>query len=642
MNFNFSPIGEVPKRITIPANCDIVFVSDMFLEDYAGGAELTSEALIESSPLSVHKLKSKDVNLKMLESGVEKYWIFGNFSQMDLQLIPTIVANMNYSILEYDYKFCKYRSVEKHRVAENKECDCHADVHGKIMSAFFYGSKSLWWMSEGQEKIYHKKFPFLKERNNTVLSSVFSDSFFSSVQMLKEKYKNHKRSGWIVLGSDSWIKGADDAVKWCETNKKEYELVWNLPYSQILEKLSQAQGFVYLPKGNDTCPRMVIEAKMLGCELHLNNFVQHKDEEWFSSSDSFDTAAYLYAARERFWNGIKYDMTYCPTISGYTTVHNCISQKYPFVSSISSMLAFCDEVIVVDGGSSDGTWEKLQQLSESHENLVLHQEKRDWKHPRHAVLDGAQKALARSICASDFCWQQDSDEIVHEDDYKKIKLLVKNFPKQPDLIALPVIEYWGGPDKVRMDINPWKWRLSRNKPNITHGIPKDLRKFDKDGNLYSLPGTDGCDYIMSANFERVPFANFYTKDVEELRSVGLTDPGARESYQTWFKKSIDAFPSVHHYSWYDISRKIKTYKNYWSQHWQSLYNIPQSDTPDNNMFFNKAWSEVTESEIEDLAIKLSDKMGGWIFHQKIDFNSPTPHLELDQSHPDIIKEWIQK
>ena len=60
------------------------------------------------------------------------------------------------------------------------------------------------------------------------------------------------------------------------------------------------------------------------------------------------------------------------------------------------------------------------------------------------------------------------------------------------------------------------------------------------------------------------------------------------------------------------------------------------------MFFNKKWSDVTESEIEDLANKLYDKMGGWIFHQKIDFSKPTPHLELEENHPDIMKNWIKK
>ena len=43
------------------------------------------------------------------------------------------------------------------------------------------------------------------------------------------------------------------------------------------------------------------------------------------------------------------------TISGYTTTYNCLKEDYPFLESIQSMLGFCDEVVVVDGCSDDGT-----------------------------------------------------------------------------------------------------------------------------------------------------------------------------------------------------------------------------------------------------------------------------------------------
>ena len=133
-------------------------------------------------------------------------------------------------------------------------------------------------------------------------------------------------------------------------NNKEFKIIQNWPYGKVLEEMAQAEGFVYLPPGGDTCPRTVIEAKLLGCKLHLNDNVQHKDEEWFSDVLMFDTEAYLYAARDKFWNSIAHAMNYVPTLSGYTTTLDCIKNQYPWKQSIKSMLEFCDEVVVLDGG----------------------------------------------------------------------------------------------------------------------------------------------------------------------------------------------------------------------------------------------------------------------------------------------------
>jgi glycosyltransferase involved in cell wall biosynthesis len=628
---------QLKEERRIDQNADIIFVSDMFAKDYIGGAELTSQALIDACPFNIDCIMSKEVTLQLLEEGHQKYWIFGNFVALNSELIPSIVANLNYSILEYDYKYCRYRSPEKHKFAEMSDCDCHSSMQGKMISAFYYGSKSLWWMSVGQEDHYLRLFPFLSEKDSVVLSSVFDDNFFATVKILREKYKSSERKGWVVLGSSSWIKGADQAVQWCKDNEKEYEVLWGLPYSEVLDKLAKAEGFVYLPQGMDTCPRMVIEAKMLGCELHLNDYVQHKDEVWFNTDDPFDTEAYLFAARERFWSSIKATMEWVPNISGYTTTKDCISQDYPFIASIQSMLGFCDEVVVVDGGSIDGTWEELETWSKKENKLNVYQIKRDWNHPRHAVFDGEQKAEARKRCTNEFLWQMDSDEVVHEDDQQKIIDLCRNFPSQALLVSLPVIEYWGGVNKVRMDINPWKWRLSRNEPYITHGIPKELRKYDDDGNLYASPGTDGCDYVHAESGQRIPHASFYTVEVDSVRRAALAgNEEAKDQYQKWYQNVVNLLPGVHHYSWFNIERKIKTYKNYWQRHWESLYDIKQEDTPDNNMFFDKSWSDVSDQEIQSMAIELSEKTGGHIFHSKVDFNCPTPHVDLNMTQPEVM------
>ena len=67
--FNTSPFESSIKKI--PDNCDIVFVADMFAEDYPGGAELTTKALIDSSPFTIFKVHSKEVNLKNIASMTE-------------------------------------------------------------------------------------------------------------------------------------------------------------------------------------------------------------------------------------------------------------------------------------------------------------------------------------------------------------------------------------------------------------------------------------------------------------------------------------------------------------------------------------------------------------------------------------------
>jgi glycosyltransferase involved in cell wall biosynthesis len=501
-------------------------------------------------------------------------------------------------------------------------------------------------MSEAQKAHYERLFPFLRERHSTVLSSVFDEQTFAAIHLLQEKNADSKRSGWIVLGSPSWVKGQDAAMQWCHDNGHVPDVVWGLDYAELLKRLATAEGFVYLPAGRDTCPRMVIEAKLLGCKLVLNDNVQHANEEWFITDDILTTESYLYMARSRFWNGITANMGEDDSsISGYTTTYNCIENDYPFRECIESMLGFCDEVVIVDAGSTDGTWEELTHLASLHENVIIHKQMRDRSKRRWAIdFDGRQKALARSLCTRAFCWQQDSDEVVHEDDYMKIKHLTKHFPKNAALLCLPVIEYWGSQGKTRCDIHNWKWRLSRNLPDITHGIPAQFRRFDDDGQLYAARGSDSCDYISLSTYQPIPCMNFYTADIDAARRRAVVDSDADmlDEYAAWYNQIVAALPSVHHYSWFNVGRKVRSYRNYWGGFWYSMYNEQRADTAANNMFIDKPWSLVTDDEIETLAKRLEDELGGWVFHTKVNWNVSVPHIECARSHPALMPEWIAR
>ena len=643
------PLFEGIRVDKLPRDCEIVFVSDLFADDYVGGAELTLQALVDACPRKHCRIRASELTIDHVRAGVDKYWVFGNYTTLDPRLIQHVAAALRYAIVECDYKFCRYRSPEKHAHEEGAPCACHESQHGELIASFMSAADSLWWMSAAQRDEYHRRFGFLADYKQRVLSSAFDERFFARLEELRSL---PKEGPWLIQRSDSWIKGTDAAVLRARELGVEHELVGGIPYDRMLERLARAPGVIMAPQGADTCPRLAIEAKLLGCRLDTNANVQHRDEPWFATDDLAAIEGYLRGAPALFWSHVERDRERAWTLSGYATTLNCVSQEYPFESSVETMLGFCDEAVVVDGGSSDGTLERLRELQRRHpvdadedmavagddelnflSRLRVYSEPRDWTDPRSGLFDGEQKASARRKCVGDFVWQQDVDEVVRPSDYGKIRELVKNFPKSVPMLGLPIVDFWGDKRKVRIDVCPWKWRISRNSPRITHGVPARFRAKGVDGKDVVLRGTDGCDPVDAITGEPIVFLGFLTQEADAERRAALAgDPAALERYQGWFQRVVDNVPTVLHLSWVDIERKIRLYATNrgtygWTRHWNSLYGDNTDDTPENNMFFDMKWSDVTDDDIRARAVELAESTGGHVFHTKYR-GQRTPWIEL--------------
>lgn len=281
---------------------DYVFVSDMFAQQYVGGAELSLQTLIDKCPGTHTTFNSHDVTEKMLDFFADKTWVFANTANIPKEILEKISnSEINYFVSESDFKYCEHRLPQLCKVfSGGTECACGGSDKGKLYEQFYNNAKLTFFRSESQRQI-HLEALDLNKKNTVVLSALFSEEFFEHISGLREKH-NTKSGGWVVSSSPSWVKGSVDSEKWCKENGKEYTKVHGKPYVEVLELLAQSEGLCFLPKGYDTCPRLVIEAKLLGCELEINDNVLHASEDWFKADSVEEIEEHLKQQPKRFWD----------------------------------------------------------------------------------------------------------------------------------------------------------------------------------------------------------------------------------------------------------------------------------------------------------------------------------------------------
>lgn len=290
------------------------FVADLFAHQYRGGAELTTHALMEAGPQEdTWMAPCKEItkqNLQELfnEDAIKNQktsFIFGNFATLDPNMIPLIMTNFDYYVIEYDYKFCEYRSPEKHLASEDQECDCHTKVRGQIIEQFYSQAQHVFFMSQRQKEEYAQRFPNWDMLNTTVLSSVFSKDEWRTIEDARTLQRGvHRKQMWAYFDSDSWIKGTEDSEEVCWNRAPKHGVVGFKDFDQmsLLNLFSEMSGFAFHPRGGDTCPRIVIEAKLMDCPLDINDNVQHANEDWFANGTYDSIKEYLQGRPSVFWS----------------------------------------------------------------------------------------------------------------------------------------------------------------------------------------------------------------------------------------------------------------------------------------------------------------------------------------------------
>ena len=345
------------------------------------------------------------------------------------------------------------------------------------------------------------------------------------------------------------------------------------------------------------------------------------------------------------------------TLSAYTTAFEAITREYPLRECLTQLASFCDEVVVVDAGSTDGTWDMLGVLARELPQLRIERRAVGFDDPRWALaLDGGLKAEARALCSGEFCWQADLDEIPADDAGPMLRALIDEasrvWPDEWHLVAPVFVEYWGSLERARIDVPACFPRLSHNHRDITHGVSRPWRRFDARGRLCAaLHKSDSCEYVHRVSYEALPLVSLLPPELDQLRQRAAFAPTgrgdepaaeeldaalARSRYQVAFNEVIERTATVFHLSWLDIERKLRHYREHWPAFHASLFDAAaERSTPS---LFDKPWCDVGDAELECKAAEVA-KEGPRVLHGE----SPGigQCIRIGKAPPRCAHAWIE-
>jgi hypothetical protein len=286
-------------------NKKCLWVSDFKSSDHIGGAELTTDAIIEYAPqdILVNHVRTNELNNSYLKYD---FLIFDSITRIpNYNFFGEMIEKKPFFSVEYDYnKITPHR----HLFAKDELYLGYDNFWSDFYINFWKSEKRIgsFFMSENQSTI-HKNIllDFIDidfSKKSITLSSVFSKSSLSFLK--KAASSKSKRSGHLIYDTSNPLKGRDKSINFAKSNNLEpIKLFKNISNKQLIHKMSKSKSLVFMPNMHDTCPRMVIEAYLAGCDLYINDYVQMKDEDWFQNRES--ALAYMQNRGNFFWENVK-------------------------------------------------------------------------------------------------------------------------------------------------------------------------------------------------------------------------------------------------------------------------------------------------------------------------------------------------
>ena len=403
---------------------NVVLISDFLSSEIlgAGGAQLYNEELVKilSDSCNITFFKSKEMNIEILASRKDSFFIVSNFMLLGEIEKKFIQENLKYCILEHDHKYCSTNNPALFK-------DFVIPENFIVNKNFYKKAYAVLCQSSYHSKILEKNL-FL---NNIVNLScnLWSEREINILKKLINTKKEYKHS---IFNTTNKNKGTEKARNFCLKNNLKFHEINHLSQEDFLEEIAKSENIIFFPTWIETFSRVAVEARILNCKLILNNFVGAMHEPFFSKK-GLELLEYIISQREiikkLYLKIIEQDLQkedfFCsfekPKVSIITTFYN--SKKYikNFMESIVKQTYFNNtEFIIIDAASSEDEYSIIKEYLTNNIKYIRLEEKKNIPECFNLAIKQATSDYIGFACVDDY---------MSED---HVEVLVKHLFNNPD------------------------------------------------------------------------------------------------------------------------------------------------------------------------------------------------------------------